>query len=84
MAIKTSSTPATSREEMTLELVVPASNDFTRELWRCLRERPLASWHRLYIRTENGVIKLCRAEFGEDYQLQDSKKEDIDASESTA
>ena len=84
MSSKTTDSKPNSREKWTLELVVPASDDFAKELWRCLRERPPASWHRLYIRTENGVIKLCRAEFGEDYQLQDFKQEDIDAGGGTA
>lgn len=69
-----------SREQQTLESVIPSSQDFAKELERCIREGPPASWHRLYVRTEFGVVKLCRAEFGEDYLIQEFKK-DVDATE---
>jgi len=72
-----------TREQLTLESVIPSSRDFAKELERCIREGPPASWHRLYVRTEYGVVKLCRAEFGQDYLIQEFKK-DVDATEEVA
>ena len=77
----TVSVPKT-REQLTLESLIPATKAFTQELDRCLKERA-TSFHRLHIRLKKGYIEHCQTESGEVHNIEEPEEElDVKGEES--
>lgn len=63
-----------TREQIAIESLVPATDQFTKELGRCLKNKA-TSYHRLHIRLKQGIVDHCQTESGETHSLENHEDE---------